>query len=150
MGRKKSTCRHSTLVAFSWLVDVAYQYLGFRHTKERGWAGMNIYPLIEDLRQQGYFLEIYSRYSRTEPTTYAARFWQGRGHYEAPLAGADTFAEAVRLAAITIIKRDDLNVGVPRREPKVLEWIGFIPFIFWVSVGLVGAKIIKTLIMELS
>jgi len=107
---------------------------------------MNIYPLIEDLRQQGYFLEICSRYSRTEPTTYTARFWQGRGHYESPLAGANTFDEAVRLAAITIIKRDGLSVIVP----TVSRWVGYPLFIFWVSVGIIGAEFIRAIIEEFS
>jgi len=107
---------------------------------------MNIYPLIEDLRQQGYFLEIDSRYSHTEPTKYAARFWQGRGHYEAPLAGADTFDESVRLAAITIIRRDGLSVVVP----TVSRWTGYPLFIFWVSVGIINVEFIRALIVELS
>lgn len=106
---------------------------------------MNTAQLVEELRQRDCFLNIdVATHRLNKPTVYIARFWYDGAHFTDPWDESPTFDEAVRLAAIRVIAQCDLDVKVPR--PRVTGLGGFCMFIFWVSVGLIGAEIIKALL----
>jgi hypothetical protein len=111
---------------------------------------MNIEQLVEDLRYQDCFLSIDVQTLPDKPAVYVARFWYDGAGIANPWAEATTFNEAIRLAAIRVIAQCNLDVTVPRREPKAKGPVGFLMFIFWVSVGLIGAECFRAVIEELS
>jgi len=103
--------------------------------------------LVEELRKRGYHLEIAFRYSREGSTTYTARFWwPGRAEVP-PIEHADTFAEVVHLAVMTISKRDNLNLPSEyeaaglRAAEKASEFVVWAYGILW-GMGIMAGLLI--------
>jgi hypothetical protein len=78
--------------------------------------------LVEDMRDQGFFLDLDSRNPHdTYTTKYSARFWKfDAGCVE--YVYADTIDTAIRLAATTVNKRHGLDLDVPPDTSKFVVW----------------------------